>query len=93
MDRLIVNDRVAKVIDLGFSAFDNFFQICREIGFTLEAHQHNIEMVILFLADKDRTSLKAFAMLREIFLTRAQSPSTTSRCCLVRSRRSIVAEK
>jgi hypothetical protein len=67
MDRLIVNDRVAKVIDLGFSAFDNFFQICREIGFTLEARQHNIETVILFLADKDRTSLKAFAMLQENF--------------------------
>jgi hypothetical protein len=67
MDRLIVNDRVVKVIDLGFSAFDNFFQICKEIGFTLEARQHNIEPVILFLADKDRTSLKAFAMLQSDF--------------------------
>src|ERR1700750_2665544 len=33
MDRLIVNDGVAKVIDLGFHAFDEFFTMVEEIGF------------------------------------------------------------
>src|ERR1700741_3813852 len=37
MDRLIVNDGVAKVIDLGFHAFDEFFKMCDEIGFMKEA--------------------------------------------------------
>ena len=33
MDRLIVNDALAKVIDLGFHAFDEFFKMTAEIGF------------------------------------------------------------
>ena len=33
MDRLIVNDGVAKVVDLGFHAFDEFFKMTSEIGF------------------------------------------------------------
>src|SRR6201989_742683 len=37
MDRLIVNDGVAKVIDLGYHAFDEFFKMCDEIGFMKEA--------------------------------------------------------
>ncbi len=32
MDRLIVNDGVPKVVDLGFHAFDDFFKIIAEIG-------------------------------------------------------------
>ena len=33
MDRLIVNDGIAKVVDLGFHAFDEFFNMTNEIGF------------------------------------------------------------
>src|SRR6478672_6343352 len=36
MDRLIVNDAVAKVIDLGYHAFDEFFKMTDEIGFLKE---------------------------------------------------------
>ena len=32
MDRLIVNDSVSKVIDLGYHAFDEFFKMIDEIG-------------------------------------------------------------
>jgi len=35
MDRLIVNDSVAKVIDLGYHAFDEFFKMVDEIGFNI----------------------------------------------------------
>src|SRR5258708_19557814 len=37
MDRLIVNDGVSKVVDLGFHAFDEFFKMTDEIGFLKEA--------------------------------------------------------
>ena len=37
MDRLIVHDGVAKVVDLGFHAFDEFFRMTSEIGFLKEA--------------------------------------------------------
>src|ERR1700744_6569554 len=53
MDRLIVNDGVAKVIDLGFHAFDGFFKMTDEIGFIKEAARRGIVPVILFMADTD----------------------------------------
>ena len=42
MDRLIVNDGVAKVIDLGYHAFDEFFKMTEEIGFIKEAARRGI---------------------------------------------------
>jgi hypothetical protein len=64
MDRVIVNDGVAKVIDLGFHAFDEFFTMADEIGFMKEAARRGVSPVILFVADTDRTSARAYAMLR-----------------------------
>jgi hypothetical protein len=64
MDRLIVNDRVAKVIDLGFHAFDEFFKMVEEIGFVKEAARRGIAPVIMFMADIDRLSARAHEMLR-----------------------------
>ncbi|MEY9309123.1 Mrp family chromosome partitioning ATPase [Bradyrhizobium ottawaense] len=37
MDRVIVDDGMAKVIDLGFHAFDEFFKMTDEIGLLKEA--------------------------------------------------------
>ena len=65
MDRLIANDGVAKVIDLGFHAFDEFFKMCDEIGFMKEALRRSVAPVILFVADIDRTSARGYDMLRE----------------------------
>src|SRR3981189_744370 len=56
MDRLIVNDAVAKVIDLGFHAFDEFFQMSEEIGFMKEAARRGVAPLILFVADHHRGS-------------------------------------
>src|SRR6266700_819036 len=56
MDRLIVNDGVAKVIDLGFHAFDEFFRMSEEIGFMKEAARRSVAPVVLFVADTDRVS-------------------------------------
>ena len=65
MDRLIIDDGVPKVIDLGFHAFDEFFKMSEEIGFLKEAARRRIAPVILFMADTDRVSARGHEMLRE----------------------------
>ena len=65
MDRLIVNDSVAKVIDLGYHAFDEFFKMTGEIGFMKEAVRRGVAPVILFVADTDRTSAAGYSMLQQ----------------------------
>src|SRR6201994_4588562 len=65
MDRLIVDDGVAKVIDLGFHAFDEFFKMSAEIGFLKEAARRRVAPIILFVADTDRTSAQAYSMLQQ----------------------------
>ena len=65
MDRLIVDDGVAKVIDLGFHAFDEFFKMSEEIGFMKEAARRSVFPIILFVADTDRVSARAFPMLQQ----------------------------
>jgi len=65
MDRLIVNDGIAKVIDLGFHAFDEFFKMSNEIGFIKEAARRGIAPVILFIADTDRLTARDYPTLRQ----------------------------
>src|SRR6202022_2724942 len=65
MDRLIVNDGIAKVIDLGFHAFDEFFKMSDEIGFMKEAARRGVTPVILFVADTDRVSARGYPMLQQ----------------------------
>ncbi len=64
MDRLIVDDGLSKVIDLGYHAFDEFFKMSEQIGFLKEAARRNVAPVILFVADVDRTSARAYEMLK-----------------------------
>jgi hypothetical protein len=63
MDRLIMNDGIAKVIDLGFHAFDEFFKMSEEIGFMKEAAVRGVVPVILFVADTDRSSARGYTAL------------------------------
>jgi hypothetical protein len=65
MDRLIVDDGMSKVIDLGFHAFDEFFKMSNEIGFLKEAARRNVAPVILFVADVDRNSARSHEMLKQ----------------------------
>ena len=71
MDRLIVNDDQGKVIDLGYHAFDEFFRMTAEIGFAKEASRRGVAPIVLFMADTDRASLRAYATLQEQFAERA----------------------
>lgn len=65
MDRVIINDGLAKVIDLGFHAFDEFFKMTTEIGLLKEAERRNVKPLVLFMADTDRISARAHDMLSE----------------------------
>ncbi len=64
MDRLIINDGIAKVIDLGFHAFDEFFKMTDEIGFMKEAARRGVSPIILFIGDTDRVSARSYPMLQ-----------------------------
>src|SRR5580698_1835591 len=65
MDRVIVNDGVGKVIDLGFHAFDEFFKMSDEIGFMKEAARRGVAPIVLFVGDTDRASARGYDMLRQ----------------------------
>ena len=65
MDRVILDDGISKVIDLGFHAFDEFFKMSEEIGFLKEAARRNVAPVVLFAADVDRVSERAHQTLRQ----------------------------
>jgi hypothetical protein len=67
MDRLILDDGVPKVVDLGYPSFEAFFRMADEIGFVKEALVRRVEPVVLFIADRDRSSAAAFASLRQRF--------------------------
>jgi hypothetical protein len=64
MDRLIIHDGIAKVIDLGFHAFDEFFRMTEEIGFIKEAVRRGVAPIILFVADTDRVSARSYPALQ-----------------------------
>src|ERR1700686_539739 len=64
MDRLIINDGIAKVIDLGFHAFDEFFKMSEEIGFMKEAARRGVAPIVLFVGDTDRISARGYPMLQ-----------------------------
>ncbi|WP_426443145.1 hypothetical protein [Bradyrhizobium genosp. P] len=64
MDRLILDDGVAKVVDLGFHAFDEFFKMCMEIEFVMEAVRNHVTPIILFVGSADRVSSRSYEVLR-----------------------------
>ena len=68
MDRVIVNDGIAKVIDLGYHAFDEFFKMADQIGLMKEALRRRVAPVILFVGDTDRASARAHEMLQQQIL-------------------------
>jgi hypothetical protein len=74
MDRLIIHDKIPKVIDLGLHAFDNFYKMVAEIGFMKEAVRRQVDPVVLFIPDRTRPSSNAWTMLRSTFPNSALVP-------------------
>uniref|UniRef100_Q07I73 Uncharacterized protein n=1 Tax=Rhodopseudomonas palustris (strain BisA53) TaxID=316055 RepID=Q07I73_RHOP5 len=64
MDRLILDDRLGKVVDLGYHVFDEFFTMLAEIGFMKEAARRGVAPVFLFVADTDRASARGYDTLQ-----------------------------
>jgi hypothetical protein len=69
MDRLIVNDSVAKVIDLGYPRLRRILQNDRRDRLhAKEAARRGVApIVFLFMADSDRASLRGYEMLQQQF--------------------------
>ncbi len=63
-DRLMVDDKMAKVVDLAPAAFEQFFSVLREIGFVYDARSRSIEPGALFITDPHRASAQAYAGLQ-----------------------------
>jgi hypothetical protein len=63
-DRLIVPDRVAKIVDLAPASLQKFFSVMREIGFIDDARRRGIEPVALFIAAPDAISQRVYAALQ-----------------------------
>src|SRR6195952_3212582 len=76
MDRVILNDGIAKVIDLGFHAFDEFFKMSGEIGFFKEAARRGISPLIA--PGPRRAAIRCCSSRSP---RRRLSPSITSSCC------------
>jgi hypothetical protein len=66
-DRLVLADEAAKVVDLGFRNFDQFFTVMQAIDFVAEARSRSITPVVLFISEVDQRSAQAYASLRQRF--------------------------
>lgn len=71
MDRLILDDQLAKVVDLGYHAFDEFFTMLAEIGFVKEAARRGVAPLVLFVADTDRASARGYDTLQAMIPPRS----------------------
>lgn len=74
MDRLIVNDGLGKVVDLGYHAFDEFFRMIEEIGFMKEADRRGVDAIVMYMADTDVMSGATFGRLKRVFADYAIIP-------------------
>jgi hypothetical protein len=66
-DRLIADDGVTKVVDLGHESFAAFFALANQIGFIEEAHRRAIAPAILFVITPDATAVEGYRGLRARF--------------------------
>ena len=66
-DRMILNDGIPKVVDVGTASFERFFRVVQEIRFIKGAERRSISPMILFVADQHPVAIKAYADLRQRF--------------------------
>ncbi len=63
-DRLVAEDGVTKVVDLGHESFEDFVTVASRIGFAEEARKRGIAPAMLFVIGPDRASTEAYRGLR-----------------------------
>ena len=66
-DRLVVNDGIAKVVDVGHATFERFFGLAEEIGFIEEARRHSVELLLLYAVSPHPKSANAYRKLQQRF--------------------------
>jgi hypothetical protein len=66
-DRLVTDDGITKLIDLGYGSFERFFEIADQIGLFGERENRCLESVVLFSADPHPVSAISYAQLRRRF--------------------------
>ena len=66
-DQLVLEDEVAKVVDLSHQLLDRFFQVMQQIDFMAEMRRRAIAPMVLFVADPDERSRQGYAMLKDRF--------------------------
>jgi hypothetical protein len=64
-DQLIVPDEVAKIVDVGYGCFEQFVTVMHDIGFVVEARRRFIAPTVLFVAEPDHRSIRAYGKLRQ----------------------------
>jgi len=73
-DRLVSDDDITKIVDLGHEAFESFFTLAKRIGFAEEARRRGIAPAILFVMTPDQTSVEAYSRLRSRIPQAALTP-------------------
>jgi len=63
-DRLVSDQWRTTIIDLGYSLFDQFFDVMAEIGFEQEAQRRDIHPIVLFVTDSAPATAQTYAELR-----------------------------
>ena len=66
-DALIIADEKPKVVDVSAHDYEAFFNVMEQIGFAIEAPRQSVDPIILFCANAEPQSAKAFARLRTRF--------------------------
>jgi hypothetical protein len=66
-DELIIANEKPKVVDVGAHAYQPFFQLMEQISFAEEALRGSVTPIILFAANTEPQSAKAYAELRKRF--------------------------
>ena len=62
-DQLLIHDDIPKIVDVWNHSYSRFFTIVRDIGFFEEAKRLSIEPILLFMADRQPSSIDAVQML------------------------------
>jgi hypothetical protein len=73
-DRLIADDGITKIIDLGHESFEAFFSLAHRIDFAREARKRSIAPAVLFMLTPDHTSVEAYRGLRRRLLQATLAP-------------------
>ena len=66
-DELIIDNERPKVVDVSAHDYEAFFNVMEQTGFALVAPRQSVDPIILFCANAERQSAKAFARLQRRF--------------------------